>query len=166
MTRAGTMSLSTQGDREIVITRDFRAPRALVWDAYTKPEILRRWLGVSPTVTMPVCEIDLRVGGRYAYQWARPKNVMWLRGTYLEVVPQQLIVCTEEFEPRWYEGDGVGRFELTETGSGSALRTTVRTTVRYDSDVVRAGVLKTPMEQGLAAGFNALEDLMAGEGTG
>ena len=63
----GNFRLTTRGDREIVMTRDFDAPRRLVFDAFTKPELVKQWLLGPPGWSMPVCEIDLRVGGAYRY---------------------------------------------------------------------------------------------------
>src|SRR5713226_5884626 len=76
MTNTGNLKLATRGDREIVMTRTFDAPRTLVFDAFTKPELVRQWLlgppGWSmPVWSMPVCEIDLRVGGTYRYVWRK-----------------------------------------------------------------------------------------------
>jgi len=64
-----SFEMSTRGDGEILVTRDFEAPRRLVFDAFTKPELVRRWLLGPPGWTMPLCEIDLRVGGTYRYAW-------------------------------------------------------------------------------------------------
>lgn len=69
MKTVGQLTVSTPSDREIRMTRVFDAPRELVYEAYTQPELLKRWLGVFGGWTMPVCEIDLTVGGRYRYVW-------------------------------------------------------------------------------------------------
>jgi len=65
MSDSSTLKITARGDREIVMTRVFDAPRHLVFEAFTKPELLKRWLLGPPGWSMPVCEIDLRVGGRY-----------------------------------------------------------------------------------------------------
>src|SRR5712671_4119041 len=69
MKNTGTLKLTTRGDREIVMTRVFDAPRSLVFEAFSKPELVRQWLLGPPGWSMPVCEIDFRVGGRYRYVW-------------------------------------------------------------------------------------------------
>src|ERR1700694_1061831 len=69
MKNSGALKVTAQSDREIVMTRVFDAPRNLVFDAYTKPELLKRWLGVFGGWSMPVCEVDLRVGGSYRWGW-------------------------------------------------------------------------------------------------
>ena len=72
MQQFGAMSIDTRGDREIVVTRTFNAPRPLVWKALTTPDLLKRWLGVFRDWTLPVCEMDLRVGGRIGTSGATP----------------------------------------------------------------------------------------------
>jgi len=74
MTDAGKLKITASGDREIVMIRSFNAPSALVFDAFTKPELLRQWLLGPPGWTMPICEIDLRVGGKYRYVWRNVNN--------------------------------------------------------------------------------------------
>ena len=71
MKNTGTMKVTTPTDREIVMTRVFDAPRGLVFDALTKPELVKRWLLGPPGWAMPVCEIDLKVGGAFRYVWRR-----------------------------------------------------------------------------------------------
>src|SRR5258708_8669069 len=88
MRNAGTLKLTTRSDREIVMTRAFDAPRTLVWDAFTKPELIKRWLLGPDGWSMPVCEIDLRVGGRYRYVWRNTKgDEMGMGGVYREIAP-------------------------------------------------------------------------------
>ena len=89
-----TFQISIPTDREIWITRDFDAPRQLVFDAFTKPELVRRWLLGPPGWTMPICEIDLSVGGAYRYVW-RKEGVsdMGLGGVFQEIVsPVRILV--------------------------------------------------------------------------
>ena len=95
--RAG-LSVSARREREIEMSRSFNAPRRLVFDAWTKPELLARWLGPRDW-TMPVCEIDLRPGGSYRYVLRGPDgSQMVMRGVYREVVPPKRLVTTESFE--------------------------------------------------------------------
>jgi uncharacterized protein YndB with AHSA1/START domain len=152
------MTLTTPTDRDIAMTRVFDAPRQMVFDAYTKPEYLKRWLGVHNGWSLAVCEIDLRVGGSYRYVWRKP-NVpeMGMGGVYLEVVAPERIVATERFDQSWYPGEAVNTLALVEQGG----RTTLTLTVRYESRDARDAVLKSPMEQGVAAGFDAMAELLA-----
>ena len=158
MTDAGKLKITASGDREIVMIRSFNAPSALVFDAFTKPELLRRWLLGPPGWTMPICEIDLRVGGKYRYVWRNVNNgnEMGMGGVYREVAPPERIVATEKFDESWYPGGAVVTFVITE----QAGRTTVTQTILYDSREAREAVLKSPMESGVTAGFNRLEELL------
>ena len=153
-----TLKVSTHGDREIVMTRAFDASRTLVFEAMTKPELLKRWFGVMPGWSLDVCEVDLRVGGRFRYLWRGPDGVtMGMRGVYKEIVVPERIVSTEQFDEAWYPGGAVGTLVLREEGG----RTTMTTTVRYDSREARDAVLKSPMEQGAGASYNNLEEFLA-----
>ncbi len=145
------------------MTRTFDAPRTMVWDALTKPELVRRWLGVMRGWTMDVCEIDLRVGGRYRYVWRHEKGAeMGMGGDYREVVHPERIVSTEKFDQAWYPGDATGTAVLTEKGG----RTTLSTTVRYESKAARDGVIAGPMAGGVAESYDRLEEMLASNGGG
>jgi uncharacterized protein YndB with AHSA1/START domain len=157
MGNTGSLVVTMPTDREIVMTRVFDAPRHLVFEAYTRPELLKRWLGVHSGWSLAVCEIDLRVGGGYRYLWRGPNGAeMGMRGVYREVVPPERIVATEKFDQSWYPGEAVGTVTMVEQGG----RTTLTLTVRYESREARDAVLKTPMEQGVAAGFDKLAELL------
>ena len=142
----GSLQVTTPSEREIAMTRVFDAPRRLVFAAYTRPELLRRWLGVHNGWSFAVCEIDLRVGGSYRWVWRGPDGAeMGLRGVYREVVPDERIVATEKFDEAWYDGEAVGTVEFAEQGG----RTTLTMTIRYGSRAIRDAVLETPMSQGV-----------------
>jgi uncharacterized protein YndB with AHSA1/START domain len=158
-----TLQINTRGDREIIITRAFNAPRALVWDAFTKPELVRQWLLGPPGWTMPICEIDFRVGGRYRYIWRKEGGIeMGMSGVHREIVVPERIVATEKFDQSWYPGEAVGTITLVEQG-GKTLLTQI---VQYESREAREVVLKSPMESGLAAGYDRLEQLVASAARG
>ena len=158
MTNAGNLKVTTSGDREIVMTRVFDAPRKLVFDAFTKPELVRQWLLGPPGWSMPVCEIDLRVGGAYRYVWRKAGAPdMGMGGVYREVVAPERVVCTEKFDQAWYPGEAVGTLVLVER-SGKA---TVTQTVLYQSQEARDGILKSGMEKGVAASYDRLAGLLA-----
>ena len=94
MPNTGALRISTPTDREIVFTRVFDAPRELVFDAMTRPELLKRWLLGPPGWTMPICEIDLRVGGAYRYVWRSADGVeMGMGGIHREIVRPERIVA-------------------------------------------------------------------------
>src|SRR6267378_5192290 len=106
MNNPGNLKLTPRGDREIVITRVFDAPRKLVFDAFTKPELVKQWLLGPDGWSMPVCEIDLKVGGKYRYVWRRDNDgtEMGMRGVFREIVAPERIVHTEKFDEAWYAG--------------------------------------------------------------
>ncbi len=159
MNNPGNLTVSAQGDREIVMTRVFDAPRQLVFEAFTKPELVRRWLLGPPGWSMPVCEIDLRVGGRYRYVWRRDTDgtEMGMGGVYREIIVPERVVATEKFDQAWYPGEAVGTTVFREQGG----KTTLTQTVLYDSREARDAVLKSPMESGVAASYDRLADLLA-----
>ena len=158
MKTVGSLTITTPSDREIQMTRVFDAPRKLVFDAYTKPELLKRWLGVFGGWSLDVCEVDLRVGGAYRYVWRRPDGaVMGMGGICRELVVPERIVNTEKFDDPWYEGEAVGTIEFVERDG----KTTLTMTVHYASKEIRDAVLKSPMETGVAASFDKLEELLA-----
>ena len=157
MRRVGQLEITTPSAREIVMTRAFAAPGALVWEAYTRPEHLQRWLGVHNGWTFPVCEMDLRVGGSYRWVWRSPTGYeMGMGGVYREIVSGSRTATTERFDNPWYEGEAVDTVEFREQGGV----TTLTMTVLYDSQAILDAVLQTPMESGVAAGFDNLERLL------
>ena len=153
----GALEISTPSDREIVMTRSFNAPRAMVFDAWTKPELIRRWLGAFAGWSFDVCEVDLRVGGTYRFVWKNGSTKMGMGGVYREIVVPERIVSTEKFDDPWYEGEAVGTMQLVEEGG----RTTLIQTVEYSSKEVRDAVLQSPMETGVAASYDQLEKVLA-----
>jgi uncharacterized protein YndB with AHSA1/START domain len=158
MKNPGNLKLTTHGDREIVMTRVFDAPRRLVFDAFTKPELVKQWLLGPPGWSMPVCEIDLRVGGAYRYVWRHTTkgNEMGMGGVYREIAAPERIVATEKFDEAWYPGEAVGTLVLSEQGR----KTTITQTVLYQSREARDAVLKSGMEQGVAASYDRLAELL------
>lgn len=150
------LRITTPSDREIAMTRVFDAPRTLVWDAFTKPELIKRWL-VHGGWTFPVCEVDLKVGGAYRYVWRGPNGAeMGMGGVFREIVRPERIVTTEKFDQPWYEGEAVDTMTFVEREG----KTTATTTVLYSSKAVRDAVLKSPMESGIAQNYNNLDELL------
>jgi uncharacterized protein YndB with AHSA1/START domain len=153
-----TLKLSTRGDREIVLTRVFDALRRGIFDAYTKPELVRQWLLGPPGWSMPVCEIDLKVGGAYRYVWRHISGrEMGMNGLYRAITPQQRIVCTEQYDDTWYPGEALATITLVERRGA----TTLTTAIRYVSEEARDKVLTSGMERGVAASYDRLEEILA-----
>ena len=157
---AATLQVTTPGDREIAMSREFNAPRHLVYEAFTTPELLKRWLLGPDGWALVVCDLDLRVGGRYRYVWKRERDAfeMGMGGVYRELVPNERIVSTEVFDEAWYAGEAVGTVTFVERGG----KTTLTQTMRYESKEARDGVLKSGMESGVAASYDRLEKILAG----
>jgi uncharacterized protein YndB with AHSA1/START domain len=150
----GGLEIATRGDRELVFTRTFNAPRRLVFEAMTTPHLLQRWLGVHNGWSLNVCTIDLRVGGAYRYEWANRTGLrMGMGGVFLEIDAPAKVVNTERFDDHWYPGDAVDTLELVEREG----ITHMTMTVCYESPEALASALKTPMEQGMALGYDTLE---------
>lgn len=162
MRNVGRLTLSTPTDREIAMTRVFDAPRHLVFEAMTRPELVERWLLGPDGWTMPVCEIDLRVGGAYRYVWERGETRMGMGGVFREIAAPERIVQTEVFDDAWYPGEAVNTTVLTEENG----RTTLTLTVLYQSKEARDGVLASPMGDGVAASYDRLAALLASQVAG
>ena len=148
------LQVITRGDREIIMTRAFNAPAHLVFDALTKPELVQRWLLGPDGWTMPVCEIDLKVGGAYRYVWQRTSDgkQMGSRGVFREIVVPHRLVFTELFDEAWYHGECL----ITSTLSEQAGKTTLTSTMQYASQETRDTVLKSGMESGVSVSYDRL----------
>jgi len=159
VTKSRTMQLTMPSDREVVLTRVFDAPRALVFEAFTKPEHLRRWFGPRG-FTLPVCEIDLRPGGAWNYVLRGPDGgEMGMRGVYREVVPPERIVSTEA-----YDIPGMGwtpESVVTTTLDERNGKTTLTSRVLYQSIEHRDGHVNAGMEAGASETFDRLAELLA-----
>ncbi len=151
------LTVAAPGELEVELTRRFEAPRQLVFDAWTRPELLRQWLGVRGGWTMPLCEIDLRAGGGYRYVWRHASGQeMGVRGVFREIAAPERVVCTEKFDDPWYEGEALVTNALSEVDGG----TLGTLTLRYGSKETRDGVLASPMESGVAEGYAVLDELL------
>lgn len=155
MKTTDTFHVTAAGDREIVMTRDFSAPPDLLFDALTQPELVKRWLLGPPGWSMPVCEIDLKVGGAWRYVWRNDENgrEFGMHGEYREIARPQRIVHTEFFE----EGESLVTSSLTNKGD----ITTLTMTMRFDSRAARDGALESGMADGVATSYERLDEVLA-----
>lgn len=157
MSSTPTMTLSRPNDRDLTITRTFKAPRALVFDTFTKPEWLARWLIGPDGWSLTVCEVDLRPGGRFRYVWTKPSGKeMGMGGTFVEVTPPSRIVHVEIFDEDWTGGETRVTTELSEAGGV----TTMTMTVRYSSEAAREAALKTGTTSGMEMSYARLDALL------
>jgi uncharacterized protein YndB with AHSA1/START domain len=154
-TSTGVTSYTTPSDREVLLTRVVSAPRRLVFAAWTEPRHLQRWLTGPEGWTMPVCEIDLRPGGRWRYVYRKASGKeMTLTGSVLEVAPPERLVTTESWGPEWPET--VNTLVLTE----SEGRTTIALTITYVSKEARDAALATGAMDGMNRAFELLDELL------
>jgi uncharacterized protein YndB with AHSA1/START domain len=152
-----SLSVTMPSDQEIVMTRDFDAPRNLVFDCWTKPELLQRWLWGPDGWSFAVCDVDLRVGGGYHFVWRNAQgDEVGMTGVYREIVPPARIVNTESFDQDPTGGDALVTTIFTEQGG----KTTVTSTSRFVSKEVRDAVISTGMEHGVAASYDRLDDYL------
>jgi uncharacterized protein YndB with AHSA1/START domain len=152
-----SFTVTMPSDQEVRLTRLFDAPRKLVFEAMTKPEHVKRWWGqLGEGYSVPVCEIDLRLGGAWRFVNRHPKGEAVFYGEYREIKPPSRIVFTEIFEP-FPDSVSVVTAELTEENG----KTRLTATVRYPSLEVRDMVLGTGMARGAGISYDRLEDLVA-----
>lgn len=150
-----TFKTTTPSDREIVLTRLFDAPRHLLWEAMTKPEHVRRWWGnLGDGYSVPVCEIDLRVGGRWRFVNRHPQGEAAFYGEYREIVRPDRIVFTEIFEP-FPDAESVVTSVFTEEGG----KTRMTVSCIYPSRDVRDMVINSGMSRGAGLSYDRLEDV-------
>jgi uncharacterized protein YndB with AHSA1/START domain len=149
-------TLATPSDREIVITRVFNAPRRLVFEAYTNPAHLPHWMLGPQGWTMPVCEIDLRVGGAWRFVWRHSDGTeMAMRGVYQEIAPPERLVSRESWGGDWPET--LNTLLLSEQDG----KTTITQRVLYPSREARDAALKTGMQEGMDQSFERLGEYLA-----
>lgn len=160
MLNDGSLKVTTPTDREIVLMRTFNAPRALVWDAMTKPELLKRWLFGPPGWEMTTCDGDVLPDGTFRWAWRGPNGEeLVMRGQYREVVPPERLVRTEIFEigcaPQ--AGEQLGTLVLREEGQ----RTHLTLTLLFPSKEARDAAIASGMEHGIKAGYDRLDEVLA-----
>ena len=149
-----TFTVTATSDTDLCLTRLFDAPRALVFEAMTKPEHIARWWGqLGAGYSVPVCEVDLRVGGKWRFVNRHPKGEVAFHGEYREITPPDRLVYTELMEP-YPDGSLV-----TTTFADEAGKTRVTVIASYPSKAIRDMVLSSGMERGAAASYDRLEDV-------
>lgn len=154
MRNVGDLAIIKAGDRELVMTRVFEAPRRLVFDAFTRPELLKRWFGPRGW-SLETCDVDLRVGGGFRFLLCGPNGAkMGMRGMYREIVPPERSVHIESFDDS--PGESVVTGEFGEADDHTAFTATVL----YPSRQVRDAVLRSGMPRGAAECYDKLAELL------
>jgi uncharacterized protein YndB with AHSA1/START domain len=152
-----TFNVTTPSDREIRMSRLFDAPRHLVFEAMSKPEHIREWWGrLGDGYSVPVCEVDLRPGGRWRFVNRHPHGEAAFHGVYREITPPERIVFTEIFE-EFPDTESVVTAVLTEENG----KTRLTATVAYPSREVRDAVVNSGMAKGAAISYDRLEEVAA-----
>src|SRR5678816_4063651 len=155
MKNTGTLKVTTPSDCEVVLTRVFDAPRQLVFEAFSKPDLLKRWFGPHG-FSLVVCEVDFRVGGGFRFVLRGPDGKdMGMRGVYREIVSPERSIHMESFD-NYPDKPHQVTSVLTEQGG----KTTFTATILYPSKEVRDIVLKSGMEHGAAETYDRLADLL------
>lgn len=158
MKNTGTLQVTTPTDCEVVLTRVFDAPRHMVFDAFSKPELLKRWFGPHGW-SLVVCEVDLKVGGGFRFVLRSPGGQeMGMRGVYREITPPERSVHVESFD------DFPGSESLvTAVFAEKGGKTTLTATLLYPSREVRDAVIQSGMEHGAAESYDKLAELLASQ---
>ena len=156
--------VSLPSDREVKVTRSFKAPRALVYKAYTEPALVRKWLLGPPGWTMPVCEMDVRVGGSYRWRWRSDKDgkEFGFAGTFREVQPPSKLVHTETYDPGTVSYAYPGEPALvTVTFDEADGVTTLTSLIDFGSKQACDAAVKTGMTDGMEMSYQLLDRLLA-----
>lgn len=150
-----TVTVTTPGDRDVCVTRTLDAPRELVFECHTRPELLTQWLLGPPGWSMPVCEVDFREGGAYRYGWRNDAKgqEFEITGTYREITPPAEIVTLERSMGR----ETICTLRLEERDG----QTTLTQTIRFDSAEARDAALATGMTRGMGQSYDRLAALVA-----
>lgn len=150
-----TFEVTTPADREIHMTRLFNAPIELVFEVMSTPEHIRQWWGgLGDGYSVPVCEVDFRVGGQWRFVNAHPRGEAEFYGEYLEIDAPGRVVYTEIFAP-FPDAPSVVTSRLTREGD----KTRLSVSCVYASKDVRDMVLSTGMERGAALSYDRLEEV-------
>jgi len=152
-------------DREVKVTRSFKAARPLVYRAYTEPVLVRRWLLGPPGWSMPVCEMDVRVGGRYRWRWRSDKDAreFGFAGTFREVRPPSRVTHTQTYDPGSVgdahpQSEALVSVTFTEDDGGI---TTVTTLIDFGSKEARDAAVATGMTDGMEQSYQLLDALFS-----
>jgi uncharacterized protein YndB with AHSA1/START domain len=156
--RHGSAVITLPSDTEILITRQFDAPAALIFKAMTTPELVKRWWGFDTSEWL-VCEVDFRVGGKWRFVTREGDMEVGFHGEYREIEAPHRIVQTEIYEgaPEPYPNDAAVNTTTLDEADGV---TTMTVLVTVPSQDIRDAILASGMESGMQISYNRLEDLV------
>ena len=158
--------VSTPSDREVLVKRSFDAPVNLVWQAYTDPALMRRWLTAMPGWSMPVCEMATHVGGKYRWRWRNNENgqEFGFTGEMLEVALHSKIAHTQIYDPGDCAFGSMGDEPtiVTVTFNETNGITNVATSIKYASKADRDAAMSTGMTDGMEMSYKQLDGVLAG----
>ncbi|MGH9744494.1 MAG: SRPBCC family protein [Candidatus Acidiferrales bacterium] len=155
--KSRSLAVTALGDRELAMSREFDAPRDLLVEAWTTPELLKRWLYGPEDWRLKVCRIDLRVGGAIRFEWHHHDGtIMGMSGVYREIALPGRLVWTEIFDEDWTGGETL----VTMTFAEKSGKTTATQTVQYSSRAARDSALKTGMAKGMDQSYDRLVELL------
>lgn len=146
---------STPTPTTIRIVRIFDAPLDLIWRAHTEPALVKQWMTGPADHSLPVCEIDFRVGGKARYVWKNPEFEMGMTAEFKQIVPHERIVHTELFQD-WPEGSSVVATNFSEANE----QTTVTVNIEYPNQEIRDNVMQPDFEAGYTASYQTLEEML------
>lgn len=149
-------------DRQVKVTRTFRAPKELVYRAHTEPALVKKWMLGPPGWSMPVCDMDVRAGGKYTWRWKSDEDgkEFGFFGSFREVDAPHRIVHAETFDPGQVGGE-MGEAIVTTTFVESAGITTLTTLIEYASKEARDAAVATGMADGMEMGYQRLDEMFA-----
>lgn len=151
------LTIETENDLEVVLVREFDAPRELLYRCHTEADLVRKWMLGPPGWTMPVCELDATIGGKYRYVWRNEGGAeMGMGGVFKELERPERMVNTQLFDQDWTGGETIGTLIFTEANG----RTRMHQTVLYSSREARDGALQTGMTDGMQASYQRLDTLL------
>ncbi len=151
------LTIEIANDLEVVLIREFNAPRELLYRCHTEPDLVRRWLLGPPGWTMPVCEIDARVGGKYRYVWCSDSGIeMGMGGLFKELVRPERVVNTQLFDQDWTGGETIGTITFTQHNGGARMHQVIL----YSSKSARDGALQTGMAEGMQSSYQQLDKVL------
>jgi uncharacterized protein YndB with AHSA1/START domain len=160
--------VSLPSDTEVRVTRSFKAPRALVWQAHTEPKLLQRWMAGYPGWTMPVCEMDVRTGGKYRWRWRSDENgaEFGFFGEFKEVDAPASMTQVEYFDAGG-AGDLTGAMPVNNPSTNRSTFTekdgitTLVVLIDYGSKAARDAALSTGMTEGMEFSYERLENMLS-----